>query len=275
MNYAINGLAGLVIGAISILPGCGNYKVVNHVRYHETGIVSHEDAPHNLEIVSLYGRNYYVQTDNESGVGFALIPRNSTIKTIDEQGRTIELKADETFLAVPVIRNERLASRASLRTEGKFAVRARRERLGAIEDIGNLKENSEKYSIKTITIGGKEFYFPYRTDSSKEGRTNFWAIPIQDHEREINPEGRITIINPGGIHEWIEKRVYEKERKDLEQTKKAKSLIEANKKQGRNKEEILRILRENNIPQYITQQTNIQKSLKEKYDSSGSVDVVE
>jgi hypothetical protein len=204
-------IANLVLaGTLLLGTGCrsNNCHVEKHVVNNRPGVVSDKDTPFSMELIHLFGRDYCAQYDEESATGFSLVPYDEIHKTIDGQGRVVRLSSDSKFVASPyVLADGSFAKEVDLKVWGRYGIIAGRNTPPSQKtDLEVYKIQAEEFQIKTIEIGGREYYFPYYPDELDGKRAPFLAIPKESHEIRISPEGQLTIINPGRIYQWNKSR---------------------------------------------------------------------
>ncbi len=225
-----NILGSIAIGIGSFSAGCNqtNFQVSDHIRGHEKNTISQKDAPYNLELISLYGSTYSVQSNPKSATGFSLLPYDELIATINEQGKTIGLSTENVYFARQfLVEQEKAgekvkipATKISLSMTGPRAIKAEREEITHSNGLDTRFAETPDYDIKTLKVNNEEFYFPnLKQENVKENRLNFLTIPRNGHLRKIHPDGKIELINPRNIYEWINKSVIETEQKLAEEAK--------------------------------------------------------
>jgi hypothetical protein len=247
MRKTLITLAG--VGAVlSGIASCRSYEVKDHLRGSETGLVSH--APHSLEFVPLFGEAYVVKENEESELGYALIPSSKLTERTNEEGRrkglmglvgyslgirgTIELR-NKVYLARQLKAEGKPASKVTLKTGGKYGIKAER-RLPDITrnmEVQTIK-NPIEYYVKTLIIKGQEAFFPYLNEPP-EGRLNFLTVLREGHLSDAGPEGQITLTNPGNIYEWVDEAIIEREEQAEEQRRKQREAAEREAEEAKKK----------------------------------------
>jgi len=224
-------------------PTTKTYQSFEQIKGHKQGIISQETTPYTLDLLGLYGENYVAQANEKSATGFSLLQLDNLTEKINEKTKRVNLKSNKSYLARPVERGGKPLEEICITTPR--SVIAKRENPTPSNTLKTLTIGGFEYEITTMTIGNQEYFMPHLINP-KEKNLNFLTIPVENHEREISPDGKITIINPGNIYEWVESSII-KNQEELEAKRKADE--ETIRKA---KEEELRIQKDNQRTGIVT-----------------------
>ncbi|MBI2631488.1 hypothetical protein HYW75_00605 [Candidatus Pacearchaeota archaeon] len=98
--------------------------------------------------------------------------------------------------------------KAKLTDSGSESKRTKRQSInlggnGVTYGTVNYTEADSEYNVKTLSLGGEEFYAPLR--ETNDARTspiplNIYLIPKKGTKREITPEGAIVLHSTRGVY---------------------------------------------------------------------------
>ena len=214
-------LALTCMTALSTLPACSNYEVRNQLTGTQARDSSSKDTEHSLEVISLYGSSYLAQKDNQSSLGYSLVPYNTITEVIDESGKrsgivnlirkgTVDILStpDQVFVARPLILNNEPVNRVPITSNGRYGKTARRAEVSNSEALNVSTVAGPEYNLKTVYINGQEMYVPFqeRTDA---GALRLLMVPREGSKLLISPNGEITI--EGKVYELVSQSRVQKE----------------------------------------------------------------
>ena len=224
-NLLLAGSLGIASACASSAPTIQRSFPEFHVNDYEFGNLTEAENPYILERVVIFGKEFYAQrvSAREGELPFIFLPFDETRRITDLDTGIERLESDENYIPrkVRIESENRLAREVDIMMgrspEGIkgvsadiLSLRELRRRVGASRDShgfsGVTTEQDATYKIGEMNIFGVTYFFPHveTSKTGEEGKLDFYLIPRAGTEIIIqNPDGEITLRNPGNIYRPI------------------------------------------------------------------------
>lgn len=192
-----------------------------NIKKHELRRITEQDSPYNLEGVVICGTPFYEipnKRNNLNEYHTTIVLKKDCVKEIDRDGKKLNFSYKTVY--IPILAEDSETDdgkkhKFTFRKDGDYAVNATSQKLNTQRiETGIFREvqDNATFSIRTITLGGEEFYVPYaKKEELKEliekerngeslDRLKFSMIPVNGTKLIIADDGEISLWSERGIY---------------------------------------------------------------------------